>query len=195
MVCRLQANSIPRAGKRKKNHKKVNSMEPGFEINDLVNFLLRARKKGYAGDGKKEENPERPGFQEFYYKKGDFEYRDSYAGHYQAFGQEVIRYKGKPAWIMSYSGGMLPQFHGDLKLAKETFTFLKKALQHVEKEAPFRGPEYYEENDLIPFQYFDNHIGDIKNFTGCEIIEKVINCRNVEVFRQYYSGGLIIDKS
>lgn len=170
-------------------------MKLDFEIGDLVNFLLRARKKGYAGDGKKVENPERAGFKEFYYKEGDFEYRDSYAGYFQAPGQEVIRYKGKPAWMMSYSGGMLPKFHGDLKLAKETFNFLKKALQHATKEEPFRGPEFFKENDLIPFEYFDNHIGDIKKFSGCEIIEKVIDGSNVEVFRQNYSGGLIIDKS
>ncbi|MCX6708773.1 MAG: DUF5680 domain-containing protein [Candidatus Woesearchaeota archaeon] len=172
-------------------------MKLDFEISDLVNFLLKARLKGYAGDGKKEEKPERPGFKEFYYKEEDFEYRDSYAGYFQAPGQEVIRFKGKPVWTMSYSGGMLPEFHGDLELAKETFAFLKKTLQHVDPKKPFRGPEYFKELDKFgdtSFQYIDDNNGDVTNFEGVETILKEIDGSDVDVFRQNYVGGLIIDK-
>jgi len=69
--------------------------------------------------------------------------------------------------MMSYSGGMLPRFHGDLKLAKETFAFLKRALQHVKQEKPFRGPEIFRELDEFgdnKFTYLDDNNGDITNF-------------------------------
>jgi len=46
---------------------------------ELVAFILEAKKQAYAGDGK-EITPERPGFKELGFRKGHWEYRDSYSG-------------------------------------------------------------------------------------------------------------------
>ncbi|KYK26233.1 hypothetical protein AYK26_05490 [Euryarchaeota archaeon SM23-78] len=160
----------------------------GFDLGELTNFILRARKHGYVGGAEKLIKPQRPGFKEFQpYVKGDFEYVDSYAGYYYAPGQEVIRYKEAPVWNMSYNGGMLLRFHGDLEFSKKTYEFLKKALAEVKPERPFRGPERFTDGN---FKYHDESEGDITNFKGTERIF----FRGVEVYRQDYIGGLIIPK-
>jgi len=89
---------------------------------------------------------------------------------------------------MSYNGGMLPEFHGDLELAKQTYSFLKKALLKVEKSKPFRGPLSFREGK---FYYSNSPIGDITDFNGIEHITQFIGM-NRDVFRQRYLGGLII---
>jgi len=164
------------------------TIQTPFNLDDLVAFIIRARNHGYAGSAEKIKNPQRPGFKEFRpYAEGDFEYVDSYSGHYFAPGQEVVRSKGIPVWNMAYNGGMLPQFHGNLEFAKQTFDFLKQALARVDHTRPFRGPNCFV---LSPFIYIDNSEGDISNFKGTERIYWSLR----EVFRQDYIGGLIIHK-
>ncbi len=163
-------------------------MELDFKLEDLVDFLLRARSHGYAGGAEKVKNPQRPGFKEFPpYVEGNFEYIDSYSGYYYAPGQEVIRFKGIPVWNMAYNGGMTPMFHGNLELSKQTFSFLKEALSKVEKSEPFRGPRIFKDGD---FEYINEGKGDITNFRGVERI--ILNHK--QVFMQEYIGGLIIHK-
>lgn len=161
-------------------------MNPQIDLGELANFLVEAKRQAYAGDGKEIE-PQRPGFKELEFKDGDWEYRDSYVGFYFAPGQEVVRFKGKPVWIMSYNGGMLSQYHGDIELARHAFAFLKQALKRVEASRPFRGPEEREDGD---WEYADSSKGDISSFTGTESIFY----KGDEVFRQEYFGGLIVPK-
>jgi len=159
-----------------------------MEINleELVEFLVKAKVNTYAGDGKEIES-QRPGFKELEFKEGNWEYRDSYSGFYFAPGQEVVRFKGNPVWTMAYSGGMNEKYHGNLDFAKQTFRFLKEALKRVEKSRPFRGPEYFKQGD---YEYIDKSEGDINNFKGTE---KILY-KGEEVFRQEYIGGLIVSK-
>ncbi|MBI4450480.1 hypothetical protein HY642_00770 [Candidatus Woesearchaeota archaeon] len=72
--------------------------------------------------------------------------------------------------------------------AKQTFAFLKKALQRVEASRPFRGPRYFVDGD---FEYVDESEGDITRFKG---IERIF-FKGKEVFSQDYIGGLIVHKS
>ncbi len=155
-------------------------------LNELVQFLVKAKSQAYAGDGK-EVSPQRPGFKELLFKEGNWEYRDSYAGFFFAPGQEVVRFKGNPIWTMAYSGGMLIKYHGNTDFAKQTFTFLKKCLLRVEESRPFRGPEKFQEGD---FKYKDSSKGNLTDFSGTEHIF----FKGKEVFRQHYIGGLIIPK-
>ncbi len=96
-----------------------------------------------------------------------------------------MRLKGKPIWAMAYSGGMLPEYHGDVKFAKQTFTFLKKCLLRIDVARPFRGPKNFKEGD---YEYKDSSKGDLSDFSGTEHIFY----RGKEVFRQQYIGGLIV---
>ena len=163
-------------------------IETPFGLDDLVAFIIRARNHGYAGSAKEVNNPQRPGFKEFLpYSEGSFEYIDSYAGHYYAPGQEVVRFNGTPVWNMAYNGGIIPQFQGNLEFAKQISNFLKDALARVDYTRPFRGPNCFV---LSPFIYFNQSEGDITNFKGTERIIFSLN----EVFRQDYIGGLIVHK-
>jgi len=157
-----------------------------FDLNQLAKFLVRAKTQTYAGDGK-EITAQRPGFTELEFKEGDFEYRDSYSGFFQAPGQEVVRYKGNPIWTMAYSGGMEKKYHGNTDFALKTFSFLKQALSRVEEIKPYRGHDDLKEGD---FEYINKVEGDIANFRG----QEQILYKGEKVFVQDYIGGLIIQK-
>ena len=51
-----------------------------IDINQLKQFLVKAKKATYANESAKEITPERPGFKELEYKEGIWSYRDSYSG-------------------------------------------------------------------------------------------------------------------
>ncbi len=155
-------------------------------LEDLAAFLVRAKKFTYAGNGR-DVPPQRPNFREMAYHEGDWDYRDSYAGFYRAPGQEIVRFQGKPVWVLAYSGGMLPEYHGQFKLAQETFTFLKKALWRVEESQPFRGPPEFSEGK---FKYVNSNEGDITFFFG----QERIRLEDREIFRQYYHGSGIVSR-
>lgn len=157
-----------------------------INLETLAEFLVRAKVQTYAGDGA-EVPPQRPGFYELEYKDGGLEYRDSYAGFFRAPGQEIVRLKSIPIWVMSYNGGMADKYLKDHKFSSETFAVLKKALKLVNKGRPFRGPEYFKDGD---FEYIDASEGDISLFNGCE---KILY-KGEEVFRQHYFGGIILGK-
>lgn len=157
-----------------------------FNLIQLAKFLVKAKTQTYAGEGQ-EITAQRPGFTELEFKEGDLEYRDSYSGFFQAPGQEVVRYKGKPIWVMAYSGGMEKKYHGDAEFAEKTFSFLKQALLRVEESSPYRGPDNLKEGD---YEYINRVEGDITNFRG----QEQILYKGEKVFTQDYIGGLIIQK-
>ncbi len=156
------------------------------DIQELAEFLVRAKVSTYAGDGK-EVTPQRPGFNELEYIEGDLEYRDSYTGFYCAPGQEIVRFKGKPIWSMAYNGGMIKKYQSDEAFSSMTFAFLKEALKMIDKSRPFRGPESFIDGY---FEYIDETEGDITLFNGCE---KILY-RGEKVFEQRYFGGMILGK-
>lgn len=157
-----------------------------INLKELNKFLLDANANGYAGDGNKVKPPQRPGFDEIEYCKGNWLFHDSYAGHYFAPGQEIVYYKNQPVWAMAYAGGMKFQYHEDDKFAKETFSFLKKALLAMNSKKPFRGPEKFEESD---WKYQSKVTGDTMDFSGNERIYY----KNKLVFEQNFIGGIVVN--
>lgn len=166
-----------------------------FNLEGLLEAILKGRKSGYAGSAGKVSNPQRPGFKEFApFVLGDWEYLDSYSGHYYAPGQEIVRFKGVPVWNMAYNGGMLPEFHGDTEMTKKTFNFLKQALLNGIDERMFaRGPSVFPNSDFV---YLDHPVGDITQFKGNEriLINDGGSNSGKKIFSQDYLGGLIIHK-
>jgi hypothetical protein len=173
-----------------------------IDLRALTEFIAKAKKRCYAGSGKEERAED--GSKVLTFQEGDFHYTDNYDGFYQAPGSEIVRWQksnGQRIWKMSYSGGMFPQYWGDEGLAKETFAFLKRVLQKVRVELPFRGPIHSEEDSegiLWTYTSFTVGIG-ITRFSGKEEIhtEKEIKgnpLHNKMVFAQDYIGGLIIPK-
>ncbi|MCK4553111.1 hypothetical protein KAT80_02820 [Candidatus Pacearchaeota archaeon] len=159
-----------------------------MDLEKLTKFLVKAKRATYASENSKEVNPERSLHKELEFEDEGLCYRDSYIGFFQASGMEEVRGRtGETFWTMAYSGGMLTEFQYNIEFAKETFTFLKKALSLVEENAPFRGPEKLEVGD---WKYINKFQGYIRRFSGHE---KIIY-KGKEVFNQDYIGGVIIKK-
>lgn len=165
-----------------------------FGLEELVHFLVSAKRACYAGDGKEEVLPD--GSKKLTFQRGKFHYTDDYAGYFQVQGTEVVRWgreDGQRIWQMSYSGGMFPGFLDD-ELAHQTFLFLKKALRMVSREMPFRGPEHQSHEPSFydgQFSYSTKTNGTVKNFSGKEEISHKFHGA---IFKQNYIGGLVIPK-
>lgn len=136
-----------------------------MNIDELRKFIKKASAATYAGGGKEEENPERPGFKELVYVEGEWNYRDSYTGFFRARGMEVVRFQNIPVWTASYGGGMIT---GKEDLAKVTYTFLKYAMlaKDLEKYSA-RGPHHFTDGD---YEYNYTQEGSIDEFNGYEEI-------------------------
>ena len=155
-------------------------------MQDLYKFYKAAGLATYAGGGKAEQKPERPGFREFHLTEGDFDYRDSYSGYYRSRGTEVIRYQGKPIWCTLYGGGMVK---GKEDLADEAFGFLKKALSAKEPGfSSVRGPQHFV---LGKWSYQFHQKGELDEFSG---YEEIFFDQQL-VFFHHIIGGEIRDKS
>ncbi len=136
---------------------------------EIVDFLLRAKKRTYAGKGA-ETKSSRPASHDLEYSENDLKYIDTYLGGEKFIGEEVVWVRNVPIWSMNYCGRILNEsFLGD---------FLKEALLKVEKEYPYRGPLVYNKGK---YSYHCVVDGDIKWFIGYEEIffngVKVYECR------------------
>ena len=74
-----------------------------------------------------------------------------------------------------------------IKKLEGTYDFLKKCLLQVKEDEPFRGPRNFRKGDFS-YQMMVN--GDLNDFSG----EEKIFFKGKEVFRQYFVGGMIIQK-
>ncbi len=157
-------------------------------LQELNQFIGKAALATYAGGGG-ETDPQRKGFRELEFKEGDWEYRDSYAGFFRSWGQEVVWHKNKPFWNQIYGGGVTEKHKSDEKFALETFTFLKKALSAGEKKDEFqpRGPKNFKDGD---WEYSCDWSGDISSFKGHEKIQ----LKGEVVFTHTFIGGLILSR-
>jgi transcriptional regulator with XRE-family HTH domain len=151
----------------------VKSGEP--ELNDMIDFLLRAKKKTYAA-GKGVVASSRHCSHDLSYEEGDYLYYDTYLGGEKFSGEEAVWNKGNPVYSMNYIGRVLSEkFSGD---------FLKEALYLVPEDKPFRGPLVYHNGD---FTYHCVVNGEVEWYQGYEEIflqsEKVYEC--------YFHGGMV----
>ena len=163
-------------------------MQQQISLQDLKQFIGKAALATYAGGGK-ETTPERRGFRELEYTKGDWHYRDSFTGYLRSWGQEVVRFQGEPCWTALYGGGMTLKYQEDIAFAHETFEFLKKALSASEKQVRFqpRGPKDFRDGN---WKYECKWSGDITRFIGEEEIFYIDHL----VFTHDFMGGLIISR-
>ena len=169
---------------------KIGQLE--IDLGELANFIVNAKKKGYAGG--EEKTREVDGSKTFTFEEGNFYYTDNYAGSSQAPGDEIVRWRrknGQRIWHMAYSGGMNQEYWNNDVLSEQTFKFLKEVLMQVTPDLPFRGPQRYENED---FRYTMEVNGDIQRFSGAEWISGK-KLRGETVFSQDFIGGLVIPKT
>jgi hypothetical protein len=146
----------------------------------LNEFLVKAKLQGYpTGEAEKLET----GAKVLSYQNGEYVYKDTYFGFDPFIGEEVVFYQGKFIWGMNYYGKVV----SDKVSAKEVYEFLKKAMQLVKEDRPFRGPSNFKEDD---WEYIDEFKGTIENFKGNERIYY----QQELVYELDYQGGLIKGK-
>ena len=144
----------------------------------LRKFLVKAKKNTWAA-GERGIKRLEGGEKELIYEENDFKYRDRYFGSKDFIGWEVVWYKGQMIWGMNYYGKISPN-----EDEKTTYSFLRKALQNVTEESPYRGSPSFKEGE---FEYFNSPKGKIDEFTGIETISK--NGENIYLL--HYHGGTI----
>jgi len=155
---------------------------------ELLGFIAKAHRNTYAAPKEvrkqhKLETPFLPEHKCYYFKDGEFEYYDGYAGSKWAPGREVVLQSGNPVWAMSYQGKHNEDYSTDF-FQNEAFPFLKKALMNMDDSMPFRGPREFVDGD---FKYMFKLRGDYQYFTGREAITH----KGIEVFFQDVMGELI----
>lgn len=151
-------------------------------LKELAEFIVEANRNTWAADGAEVE-PEREGYKELEYKRGDWRLRDSYTGYFRAPGMTTVYHHECPVWTMAYSGGMVKGSGG--KLAESTFKFLRSALMRVAPDEPYRGPNYEEGEWRYSFELQQ---GDVTDFLWKEEIYK----EDKLVFNQTGIGGIVV---
>lgn len=141
---------------------------------NIIDFLIKAKKATYAGDGKKAE-PSRPNSKDLHYVEGSLKYIDTYLGGANFAGEEALWKDDIPFWSMNYIGRVLS---GDLSVYK----FLAEALLLVPEEYPYRGPLKYANGD---YSYVCTIEGDFHWFSGRE----EIFCNGSKVYELVFHGG------
>jgi transcriptional regulator with XRE-family HTH domain len=146
------------------------------DMDKLIDFRLEANRNTYAGyaDGC---SASRLQSHDHSYENVDYLYYDTYLGGEKFSGEEAIWKEGQAIYAMNYFGRVLDErFSGD---------FLKEALRAATKEAPYRGPEYYQAGEYI---YKTKFIGTMDWFQGYE----EIFYKDIKVYECYYHGGVLI---
>ena len=154
-------------------------------LDQLYEFLKKAMAHCYAGKGKPVKDPQRPGFIEYQYSQGDWEYRDSYSGWLRSWGSEVVYFQSKPVWVCSYGGGVTEDNRDQTRYI---FKILKKIL--IQKPAEFRSVRGPNKVKLGEWTYNYKQTGDLDQFFGLE----EITFRKKIKFTHRVIGGLIKQK-
>jgi hypothetical protein len=150
-----------------------------MDLAELALFLVEAKKNTYAAQ-KGLAASSRKGSKDLAYRRGRFDYRDSYFGERDFSGQEIVYRDEKPFWSLNYYGRMLTE-----EVPEGFIEALREALARVEKEEPYRGCRNHTKND---FAYSCIPVGDISFFHGHE----AITCKGQEIYRLYFHGGQIL---
>lgn len=154
----------------------MNIIEKEYNENEIIEFLVLAKKNTYAGNAREEKQPTRPKSHDLIYQDGNFKYIDTYLGGEQFIGEEAIFMDNEPIWGMNYNGIEISE--------KFSSIFLKQALSTANTKMPYRGQSKFQDGD---YTYICEVNGDFVYFNGKEIIY----FQNEKVYECNFSGGLI----
>lgn len=144
-----------------------------FQSDSLNDFLVISKRNTYA-NGTNEIETNKENTYKYEYINNDYTYTDTYYGSSRFAGCEVVYLKNVPIFSLNYSGIVL----------NDNFNsrFLKESLMKVNAHSPFRGPNFYSNND---YTYICNVSGDINYFHGNE----EIYYKDIKVYELYFHGG------
>lgn len=144
----------------------------------LIDFLIKARSKTYAGNAGKVTSAFKDSFQ-LEYKEDYWFYRDVYNNGNRLFmGFETVYFQDKPVWSMSYYGNF--QKLSEIEIDK----ILRKTLiDNKNKTRLWQNIKYNFDN----YRYICEASGSIDELNGTETIYR----DDKTVYFFYYAGGYI----
>lgn len=148
-----------------------------MNLDDLKEYLRVVSKEGYAtNDGFKNDDHSST----IMNVKGEWSMKDTFYGGEPYGGSEIIFYKKKPVWMMSYYG----RVEKNIDDTAMVYALLKKALATTDSEFPLRGPRMFIGQGM---QYMNHWEGTLEKFSGKEQILR----DGIEIYSASYMGGLI----
>ena len=151
-----------------------------FIKKELLNFLIKAKIAGYASGEETQKIINDDLSKTLTFKKGSWKYHDNYFGGEPYGGREVVFFKKKPVYIMTYYG----QVSKDVSNIKKVYAVLRNALKLIPKNNPYRGPSKYREGNFL---YSNKFTGSIASFWGEETIKE----NKKRIYKAQYMGGFI----
>ena len=148
-----------------------------INLGSLKEFLCEARKNTYASDGNPVDNPRLLSSSQLEFQRGDYFYRDIYfSGDKNFIGQEIIYQDAKPIWGMNYIGDAIE---------RREVEFLKESLFKLAEKCRLGGSCEHKRRE---FKYQDSGQGDLREFSGREIIFSA----GKKIYKLDYQGGMIV---
>jgi hypothetical protein len=151
-----------------------------YTLQDLNQFILRAKASTYVGSGQKL-LPYRLGSHDLQFFDGDWAYHDSYLGENDFTGQEAVYYQQHIVWAMNYFGRILDSQRITSSKAGE---IIKESLSSMYAQGRFLDGFEHHSGE---YTYTDTSTGDLTFFTGREWISRA----GVTVYELVYHGGLV----
>ncbi len=151
-----------------------------INLKELCEFLVKAKRATYASGDENIKTIESDKSTTLIFEDGDWKYHDNYFGGEPYGGREVVFFKNEPVYMMTYYGWVVE----GVSEVKDVYKTLQGALTLIPEDKPYRGPENY---SIDNYQYTNNFIGEIDNFSG----EEIITADGSEVYRAKYMGGLV----
>ena len=149
---------------------------------DLIDFILAAKKAGYASVGSGSFVQMENGHKRFKYSTEGYAYQDTYFGLNPFSGQEIIWKLNVACWTMNYYGYFISKTEeADINT---TYGFLREAMKQIDRDHPFRGPKEFRDNDFV---YHNQQFGTVEHFWG---VERVFFSGS-EVYILNYHGGTL----
>lgn len=150
---------------------------------ELIDFVIAAKKDGYALGSAASKLKFDDGFKGFVIENEKFKYTDKYTGFNPFCGSEIVTNKvgqSSPVWMMNYYGkSYLP-----LNESKDLYQFLTEAMSRIDRAYPFRGPSEYQKRG---WRYLNNQRGEFNMFLGTE----EIFFKERKVYELSYHGGAL----
>jgi len=150
-------------------------------MNNLKKFLTYAKKRTYASIIRRPIKIPNGG-RKYIVKDKDYTYQDIFYGEQDFSGYEIVFFKNKPIWSMSYHGGVINE-----DIRQKCYNFLKSCLKKMPKDFPVRGPRSLKKGK---WTYENSWKGDLENFSS----EEKIFYEGKVVYSLKYIGGTLRDK-
>jgi hypothetical protein len=151
-----------------------------IDVATLEAFIVRSKAATYVGDGKRL-LPYRLGSHDIQFSDGDLVYHDSYLGESDFTGQELVYFRQRVIWAMSYFGRIV---RPDQISAAEAGRIIKESLWNLYEQGRFLGGFSYVSG---PYTYVDTSEGDVTFFHGREWI----SVGGEVTYELLYHGGIL----